>query len=122
MKPLTVPVPKAAEMIGRSVKYFRKEVLPHLDIIPGSRPLVVVESLERWVDTHKVSLSGKRARLGSSASGSTAKGSKSGRVSPTERRLLDRVERFTAKRSQESDGAEVVLFPKGDSRRSRANG
>jgi hypothetical protein len=116
---LCYSVHEAADSLGMSETYFRSNVLPHLPVVDaGTRVLVDVEDLRRWVDEHKVTSSASRERqgvAGRSGSGSTGRGKSLPPESETALRLTERLERSMRRRSQAK--AQVLPFTGASSRR-----
>ena len=77
------------------------------DIIPGSRPRVVVRDLEQWLDAHKLARGGTQPRPASAEAAPTVTTTNGRRESRRARpqqsaqakRLRERAERYTQKRS-----------------------
>jgi hypothetical protein len=97
---IALSIPEAAATLGFSESYFRAEILPHLPVIPGTRPRVLVSDLEIWAEERKVQPtaplvgSGRSAFVTADAGTSTRRASKSSREkSERVRRLLQRAGR-----------------------------
>jgi hypothetical protein len=115
---LCYSIPEAAEVLGMGESLFRAEVLPILPrIAVGTRVIVDVEDLRRWVADHKDTASDASAPVqrGPSASESTVSAASSPRAKQFEAKLTASLERSTWKSSPES--ASVHRLPVSDSKR-----
>lgn len=100
---LLVSINRAIEMFDIGETLFREEVLPQLQMVKiGSRRLIPVSELEKWVDDHKGTSLSSAATSGASASPSTGSGTSTRRVRARAQKLKESLDHSTQKPSEES--------------------
>ena len=105
--PRLVPVPEAAAMLGVGETLFRSKVLPFIERVEiGSKVLVVVASLDEWVEELRAtaSVGAEKSADGRSGSGTKAKGSR-GHAASTPSEKNRQLKRLVEKYSWKSSGA-----------------